>query len=181
MRETYELHVAGLTRHLPVCPLNDKVSIAGFVVLGDVELTKACARELLKIAPAHDLIITGEAKGITLAHEMSAAQGKKDYVIARKSFKLYMQNPLKVEVKSITTEKIQTLFIDEKDVNLMKGKRVLIVDDVISTGETLEALEALVRKAGGEIAGKMAVLAEGEAKDRKDILYLEPLPLIFHE
>lgn len=178
MREYYELTVAGVTRNLPVCPLNEKLCIAGFVIFGDVELTKASAAALLEKAPEFDLLITAESKGIPLAHEMTELAGKNKYVLARKAPKLYMKDPVAVEVKSITTTARQTLYLDKTDMDLMKGKRILVVDDVISTGESLAALETLVNKSGGNIVGKMAILAEGDAKDRDDIIYLEYLPLL---
>nr|PZM88788.1 MAG: adenine phosphoribosyltransferase [[Clostridium] cellulosi] len=174
---TYTLNVAGLKRELPICPVDDKLDIAAFIMFGDVELTVNCARELIKLAPEHDVIITAEAKGIPLAYEMARQLGVNRYLIARKSPKLYMKNPISVEVKSITTAKIQRLYIDKDDADYMRGKRVLIVDDVISTGESLSAVETLVKQSGGEIVGRMAVLAEGDAKDRDDIIYLAPLPL----
>ena len=175
----YHMTVAGLERDLPICPLNDSLSIAGFVIFGDPELTVACARELLKRAPAYDYIITAEAKGIPLAHEMARQAGDAKYILARKGPKLYMRDIFSVTVNSITTAKEQKLYLDGADAALMKGKKILIVDDVISTGESLHALEALVEKAGGEICGRMAILAEGDAQDRKDLIYLEKLPL-FH-
>ena len=149
------------------------------MIFGDPELTVACARELLKRAPAYDYIITAEAKGIPLAHEMARQAGDKKYILARKGPKLYMRDLFSVSVNSITTAKEQKLYLDGADAALMKGKKILIVDDVISTGESLHALEALVEKAGGEICGRMAILAEGDAQDRKDLIYLEKLPL-FH-
>ena len=173
----YRMNVAGLDRDLPICPLNDKLSIAGFVIFGDQELTVACARELLKKAPEYDYIITAEAKGIPLAHEMARQAGDAKYILARKGPKLYMRDIFSVSVNSITTAKEQKLYLDGADAKLMEGKRILIVDDVISTGESLKALEALVEKAGGIICGRMAILAEGDAIDRDDIIYLEPLPL----
>ena len=175
----YHMRVAGLERDLPICPVNDNLSIAGFVIFGDQELTVACARDLLAKAPKYDYIITAEAKGIPLAHEMARQAGDKKYILARKGPKLYMQNMFSVTVNSITTEKEQRLFLDGADAELMKGKNILIVDDVISTGESLSALEALVEKAGGNICGRMTILAEGDAQDRTDITYLEKLPL-FH-
>ena len=175
----YHMTVAGLERDLPICPLNDSLSIAGFVIFGDPELTVACAQELLKRAPAYDYIITAEAKGIPLAHEMARQAGDKKYILARKGPKLYMRDLFSVSVNSITTAKEQKLYLDGADAALMKGKKILIVDDVISTGESLHALEALVEKAGGEICGRRAILAEGDAQDRKDLIYLEKLPL-FH-
>ncbi|MBQ8621095.1 MAG: adenine phosphoribosyltransferase [Oscillospiraceae bacterium] len=173
----YHMNVAGLERDLPICPLNDKLSIAGFVIFGDQELTVACARELLARAPAYDYIITAEAKGIPLAHEMARQAGDAKYILARKGPKLYMRDIFSVCVHSITTAKEQHLYLDGADAALMNGKRVLIVDDVISTGESLAALEALVTKAGGEICGRMAILAEGDAQNREDLIYLEKLPL----
>ena len=175
----YHMRVAGLERDLPICPVTDSLYIAGFVIFGDPELTVACARDLLAKAPAYDYIITAEAKGIPLAHEMARQAGDKKYILARKGPKLYMRDIFSVSVKSITTAKEQHLYLDGADAALMKGKRILVVDDVISTGESLSALEALVEKAGGEICGRMAILAEGDAQDRSDIIYLEKLPL-FH-
>ena len=171
----YRMNVAGLERDLPICKVTDSLYIAGFVIFGDQELTVACARELLAKAP--DYIITAEAKGIPLAHEMARQSGAKKYFLARKGPKLYMTGVFEASVKSITTAKEQKLYLDTADAELMKGKRILIVDDVISTGESLLALEALVEKAGGIIAGRMAILAEGDAQDRKDLIYLEKLPL----
>ena len=173
----YHMHIAGLERDLPICPLNENLSIAGFVIFGDQELTVACARELLKKAPEYDYLITAEAKGIPLAHEMARQAGDAKYMLARKGPKLYMRDIVSVSVNSITTAKEQRLYLDGADAALMKGKRILIVDDVISTGESLHALEALVEEAGGNICGRMAILAEGDAQDRKDIIYLEKLPL----
>ena len=175
--KTYPIQIAGLTRQLPLCAVDDKLDIAAFIMFGDVELTVNCARELIKLAPPHDVLITAEAKGIPLAYEMARQMGVNRYLIARKSPKLYMKNPIHVEVKSITTAAVQKLYIDEDDAAYMKGKRVLIVDDVISTGESVGAVEALIEKSGGTVAGRMAVLAEGDAKERKDIIYLAPLPL----
>lgn len=179
--KTYTLNVAGLKRELQICPLNDKLSIAAFIMFGDVELTSNCAKELLKLAPDHDLIITSESKGIPLAFEMARQSGNNNYVVARKSKKLYMNNVFSSTLTSITTVGQQTLYVDGKDAANMNNKRILIVDDVISTGESLKALEDLVNSAGGKIVGKMAVLAEGDAKDRDDISFLAPLPLFNKE
>ena len=175
----YTMKVAGLQRDLPICPVNDTLYIAGFVIFGDPELTVACARELLAKAPEYDYIITAEAKGIPLAHEMARQAGNGRYILARKAPKLYMKDVFSVTVRSITTAKEQTLYLDGADAELMRGKRILVVDDVISTGESLKALEALVEKAGGVICGRMAILAEGDAQEREDLIYLEKLPL-FH-
>ena len=173
----YRMNVAGLERDLPICPVNENLSIAGFVIFGDQELTVACARDLLKKAPEYDLIITAESKGIPLAHEMARQANNSKYILARKGPKLYMRDVFSVSVNSITTAKEQKLYLDGADAALMKGKKILLVDDVISTGESLKALEALVEKAGGEICGRMAILAEGDAQERPDLIYLEKLPL----
>ena len=176
--KTYTLNVAGLTRELPICPLNDKIDIAAFIMFSDVELTVKCAEELLKKCGDFDVILTAESKGIPIAYEMSRQSGK-PYVVARKSLKLYMTDPIKVTVKSITTANEQTLILSAEKAAMLKGKKVLIVDDVISTGESLVALEKLTAEAGGEIAAKAAVLAEDKAGDRTDIVFLEKLPLFF--
>ena len=173
----HEMTIAGLKRALPICRVNDDLYIAGFVIFGDCELTIACATELLKRAPEYDYIITAESKGIPLVYEMARQHGDKKWFLARKGVKVYMQNVVGVEVKSITTAAVQKLYLDGADAKMMKGKRILIVDDVISTGESLNALEALVNQAGGEIVGRMAILAEGDAQERKDLVYLEKLPL----
>ena len=177
MNSYYELNIAGIKRKLPLCKVNDKLYIAAFVMFGDVELTKVCAEELLKIAPEHDIMITAESKGIPLLYEMARQSGINNYLLARKGPKLYMQDIITVDVDSITTEKKQILCISGADAESMRGKRVLIVDDVISTGESLAALSKLVETAGGNIVGKMAVLAEGDAIERHDITCLAPLPL----
>ena len=176
--DTYTMTIAGLERHLPLCPLNEHMRIAAFVIFGDVEITVASAAELLKKAPEFDVLITAEAKGIPLVYEMARQSGK-PYYIARKYPKLYMPNAVAVEVRSITTDKQQTLYMDEAEMADIRGKKVLIVDDVISTGESLKALETIVNRAGGVIAGQCAILAEGDAAKREDIFFLEPLPLFF--
>ncbi len=177
MKEFYTIDIAGLKRDLPLCKLNESLYIGAFVMFGDVELTKKSAEELLKLAPEYDVMITAESKGIPLLYEMARQAGSNYYIIARKSPKLYMKDVISVEVDSITTSHRQTLYLDSKDVEAMRGKRVLVVDDVISTGESLKALEKLINAAGGNIVAKMAVLAEGDAIGRKDITYLAPLPL----
>lgn len=173
----YNMNIAGLDRALPICRVTDDLYIAGFVIFGDPELTTACAKALLEKAPEYDYMITAEAKGIPLIHEMARLQGNQRYILARKGPKLYMTDIISVSVQSITTSKVQNLYLDGADAKLMQGKRVLIVDDVISTGESLHAIEELVRRSGGEVVGRMAILAEGDAIDRGDITYLEPLPL----
>ena len=174
---TYEMDIAGLKRELPLCRVTDELYIGAFVMFGDVELTVHCAAELLKRAPEYDYLIAPEAKAIPLLHEMARQAGAEKYFLARKGAKAYMTGVFEVEVRSITTMHIQKLVIDTADAEMIKGKKVLIVDDVISTGESLHAMEELVKRAGGIIAGKMAVLAEGDAKDRDDIITLAPLPL----
>ena len=171
------MNIAGLDRELPICPLNENLKIAGFVIFGDPELTTACAEALLARAPEYDYLISAEAKGIPLVHEMARLAGNQKYFLARKAPKLYMTGVFESVVKSITTEKVQHLYLDTADAELMRGKRILIVDDVISTGESLRAVEELVNKAGGNICGRMAILAEGDAADRDDLVYLEKLPL----
>ena len=176
----YDITIAGKKRALPLCPIADDLYIGAFVIFGDPELTTACAEELLKKAPEYDYMITAESKGIPLVHEMARLDGNRKYFLARKKAKLYMTSVFDVTVQSITTEGEQHLYLDGADAELMKGKRILIVDDVISTGASLAALEQLVTEAGGIPCGRMAILAEGEAQTRDDIIYLEPLPL-FHK
>ena len=171
------MNIAGVDRKLPICRVTDDLYIGAFVIFGDQELTVACADALLKMAPEYDYIITAEAKGIPLIHEMARQSGAEKYFLARKKPKLYMTGVFEVTVRSITTEGEQKLYLDTADAEMMKDKRILIVDDVISTGESLKAIEALVEKAGGIIAGRMCILAEGDAIDREDIQYLNPLPL----
>ncbi|WP_040196426.1 phosphoribosyltransferase family protein [Candidatus Soleaferrea massiliensis] len=178
MQDFYTLEVAGLTRQLPICQADEHMSIAAFVMFSDVELTVVCAKELIKKCPEHDVIVTAETKGIPLAYEMARNLDER-YIVARKSVKLYMKDPISVKVKSITTDHIQTLYLAGSEVDYLKGKRVLIVDDVISTGESLAAMEELIHTSGGTVAGKAAVLAEGDAAKRGDIIYLEYLPLFF--
>ena len=174
---TYEMDIAGLKRALPLCKLNDELCIGAFVMFGDVELTVHCARELLKRAPEYDYLIAPEAKAIPLVYEMARQSEAARYFIARKGAKAYMQGTFEVNVKSITTMGVQRLVIDSEDAAFIRGKRMLIIDDVISTGESLHAVEELVKKAGGIVAGRMAVLAEGDAQERKDITVLASLPL----
>ena len=173
----YTMNIAGLERNLPLCPVTDTLYIGAFVIFGDPELTVAAAAELLKRAPEYDYMISAEAKGIPLIHEMARQAGNQHYFLARKSRKLYMPNVFEATVRSITTDRVQHLYLDAEDAKLMKGKRILIVDDVISTGESLHALEVLVEKAGGIICGRMAILAEGESQNNPDLIYLEKLPL----
>ena len=176
--DTYHINIAGVERDLIKYPVNDKIDIAAFILFGDVEVTEKAAAELLKRCPEHDVVVSAEAKGIPLCYEM-ARQGCREYVIARKSVKVYMRNCVDIAVNSITTAEVQRLYLGDTDANFLKGKRVLIVDDVISTGESLAALEALMDKIGVDVVGKACVLAEGDAKNRDDIIFLEELPLFF--
>lgn len=173
----HTMTIAGVTRDLPICKVTDDLYIGAFVIFGDVELTVATAAAMLKKAPEYDYMISAEAKGIPLIHEMARQSGQNKYFLARKAPKLYMSGVFDVTVNSITTEKEQHLYLDTADADLMRGKRILIVDDVISTGESLAAIEKLVVEAGGIVCGRMAILAEGEAQDREDIIYLEKLPV----
>lgn len=177
MQKTYKMNIAGLERELPLCPVSDSLYIAAFIIFGDVELTVKCAEALIPLLPEHDIMLTAEAKSIPLIHELAKQQGENEYIIARKGEKVYMPSPISVNVRSITTQRVQTLYLGSDEAEKMKGKRVLIIDDVISTGESLKALEALVSKAGGKTVGRAAVLAEGDAADRKDIIFLERLPV----
>ena len=178
MAEYYTMKIAGLERKLEKFPVSDKMDIAAFIIFGDVELTVAGCAELLKKLPEFDVILTPEAKSIPIAYEMARQTGK-PYVIARKGLKVYMRNPLEVDVTSITTKQQQHLFLGETEVNMLKGKRVLIIDDVISTGESLEAMKKLINRAGGIITDCCAILAEGDAAKRDDIVFLEALPVFF--
>ena len=177
MQKTYKMNIAGLERELPLCPVSDNLDIAAFIIFGDVELTVKCAEALIPLLPKHDIMLTAEAKSIPLIHELAKQQGENEYIIARKGEKVYMPSPISVNVRSITTQRVQTLYLGADDAEKMNGKRVLIIDDVISTGESLKALEALVSKAGGKTVGRAAVLAEGDAADRNDIIFLEKLPV----
>lgn len=175
--KTYKMNIAGLERELEVFPINDEISIAAFILFGDTEITVRSAEELLKKVPEFDVILTPEAKSIPLAYEMSRRCGK-PYIVARKAPKLYMGDPISVEVKSITTAAVQRLYLGATESKLLKNRRVLIVDDVISTGESLKAVEELCKEAGGNCVARCAVLAEGDAAKRDDIIFLEPLPLL---
>ncbi len=176
---TYPMDVAGLHRELPICKVTDDLYIGAFICFGDAELTVACARELLALYPAdgYDYLFTAEAKSIPLIHEMARQSGAKKYFIARKGPKVYMPDPIHVEDQSITTQGVQRLYLGRDDAELIKGRRILLVDDVISTGGSMLAMEALVKEAGGTVAGRAAVLAEGGAADRDDIRYLQRLPV----
>lgn len=174
---TYDLQIGGLVRHLPIVPINDTLAIASFVILGDCELVTAVAPLLAAKMPEVDYLVTAEAKGIPLIHEMCRVMGMPYYIVARKAIKPYMTNPMSSTVVSITTQKPQTLCLDSADARLLKGKRVGIVDDVISTGESLRAMEELLAQCEAKVVAKAAILAEDKAACRDDIIYLEKLPL----
>ncbi len=176
-RMYHKMNIAGLDRQLPLCPISDSLMIGAFVIFGDPELTTACAKELLARAPEYDYMITAEAKGIPLIHEMARLAGNQKYFLVRKAPKLYMSGVFETTVRSITTAKEQKLYLDGADAELMRGKRILIIDDVISTGQSLLAIEQLVEEAGGNVCGRMTILAEGDAQEREDLIYLEKLPL----
>ena len=178
MAEYYEMKVAGLDRKLKKCAVNEKLDIAAFIMFSDVEVTVESAKQLLAKCPDFDVIVTAESKGIPLAYEMARQSGK-NYVVARKSVKLYMTEVISATVKSITTASEQTLYLDGDKAAMIRGKRVLIADDVISTGESLNAIKSIVEAAGGNLVGVATVLAEGDAAKREDIIYLDPLPLFF--
>lgn len=173
----HTMTIAGVKRDLPICKVTDDLYIGAFVIFGDVELTVETARALLEKAPEYDYMISAEAKGIPLIHEMARQSGQNKYFLARKAPKLYMSGVFDVVVNSITTAKEQHLYLDTADADMMRGKKILIVDDVISTGESLAAIEKLVNAAGGIVCGRMAILAEGDAQSRDDIIYLEKLPV----
>lgn len=178
MKQTYEMTLAGCRRQFPICKINDYQAIVSFVVFSDVELTRHCVQGILQKAPDFDVILTAETKGITFAYEMSAQSGK-PFLLARKMKKLYMENPVEIDVRSITTVNMQRLVMDKPDLEKMRGKRVLIFDDVVSTGNSLNSLQQIVRFAGGEIAAKATILAEGDAKDQfPDLIYLDTLPIL---
>lgn len=178
MGKTFKMQIAGLERELPLCAVSDTLDIAAFIIFGDVELTVAASKELLEKVPEFDVILTPEAKSIPLAYEMARQSGK-PYVVARKGTKVYMKNPISVSVRSITTDRDQVLYLGQDEIDIIKDKKVLIVDDVISTGESLIAVRMLLEKSGAKEAAACAVLAEGDAADRDDIIFLEPLPLFF--
>lgn len=180
MKTSYKMTIAGLERELQLYPVSDTLSIAAFILFGDTEMTVACAKKLLERVPAHDVIMTAESKGIPLAYEMSRQSGVK-YLVARKGVKVYMRDAVKASVKSITTANEQTLYLGSDEIDCIRGKRVLILDDVISTGKSLQAMEDLVTRVGGIVTGRAAVLAEGDAQERRDIVYLEKLPLFTSE
>lgn len=174
---TYKLNILSLERNLPIIKIKKDLAIASFVILGDTELIQVTAKELVKKLNNVDVIVTAEAKGIPLAYEISKLLGMKEFIVARKSIKAYMNNPIIEEVQSITTKGKQFLCLDEVEAEKIKGKNVALIDDVISTGESLKTLENLVEKAGGNINKRASILAEGDAANREDIIFIERLPL----
>ena len=175
----YTMEIAGLRRELPLCKITDDLYIAAFICFGDAEITVACAEELLKLVPedSYDYMLTAEAKSIPIIHEMARQSGAAKYFIARKGPKVYMPDPIRVSDRSITTKGEQALYLGRDDAEIIRGKRILLVDDVISTGGSLRAMEELVAQAGGTVTGRAAVLAEGDAAKRDDIVFLAPLPV----
>ena len=173
----HTMTIAGVQRDLPICKVSDDLYIGAFVIFGDVELTVKTAEALLKKAPEYDYMISAEAKGIPLIYEMARQSGAKKYFIARKGPKAYMPDPIHVEDRSITTAGVQKLYLGRDDADMIRGKRIVLMDDVISTGGSLHAMEELVKLAGGIVVDRIAVLAEGDAQQRKDIQYLAPLPV----
>ena len=181
MKTEYKMTIAGCERALPICKASDTLAIGAFVIFGDVELTVAAAGALLKIAPEYDYLVAPEAKAIPLIHEMARQSGQNEYFLVRKAPKLYMNGVFETTVQSITTKGEQKLYMDGADAKKMRGKKILLLDDVISTGESIAAVEELVNQAGGIVVGRMAILAEGDAAKRDDIIYLEKLPLFTAE
>ena len=175
----YVVDFDGFKAELPILPLPSGINIAFFNLHGDNELTEHCAKLLAKQLGDCDVVLTAESKGLQLAHCVSRELGQRFYAVARKSKKLYMQDGIEISIdSSITTGKEQTFYLSKHDADLLKGKKVGIVDDVVSTGASLQGLEELVKKAGGILHKKAFVLAEGEAANRQDILYLGVIPLL---
>ena len=175
--ENYLLEIAGLRRRLPFVPISEDLAYASFVVISDAQLVEACAPLIAAKIEDCDVVVTAEAKGIALAYEVSKQLKLDRFVVARKSVKSYMKDPVSVSVHSITTFDEQKLYLDGNDVRFLQGKRACLLDDVVSTGESLNALETLVRQAGGSVCARACILAEGEAAERKDLIFLKKLPL----
>lgn len=180
MTETYTVDICGRKEALPVLEIAKGVKICFFNLHGNTLLTEHCGKKLAERVGAFkpDVLITAESKGLQLTHVVARELNHPYYAVARKSKKLYMQDGIEVSVKTITTADEQHLYLSAHDVNLIKGKRVAIVDDVISTGGSLSALVALVEKGGGSVVCRAFVLAEGDAKDRPDVEYLATIPLL---
>ena len=178
--KTYTLHLAGLERQLPLVDISENMAYASFVCISDTELVKAAAPLLAEKIKDCDIVLTAEAKGIALAYEVSKCLGHPCFAVARKSVKSYMKDPISVDVRSITTFDDQKLYLDSADAEKIKDRRVCLLDDVVSTGGSLKALKELCEKAGGIVSCSAALLAEGKAAKRKDLIYLEELPL-FHK
>lgn len=178
MDRFYTVDIGGRKTDLPVLKLPSGISICFFNLHGNQSLTEHCGKEIAKRIPPCDVVITAESKGLQLAHVVARELGHELYAVCRKSKKLYMQDGLQTSVQSITTGEVQTLYLSKHDADLLKGKRVVIVDDVVSTGGSLKGIEDIVNLAGGNVIAKAFVLAEGAAKDRDDIIYLAPIPII---
>ncbi len=179
MSEVFKLDIAGYNAELPILPLPSGIKICFFNLHGASEMTEHCGKALSKHVSDCDVVITAESKGLQLCHVVARELGHKYYAVARKTKKLYMQDGINIEYESsITTGEPQKLYLSKHDVDLIKGKKVGIVDDVISTGASLKGLEALIEKAGGIVHKKVFVLAEGDAADRKDVIYLAKIPLL---
>ena len=176
--ETHTVEVAGLRRDLRLFEIKPGLKIAILNILGDTEFVQACAKELAQKLKdtEYDLLVTAEAKSIPLAHALSV-ETQKPYVVLRKSYKPYMGDVLKAETLSITTGQPQTLLLDEKDVELMKGKKVVILDDVISTGSTLQGMRMVLDKAEASVAAEAAIFTEGDRAQWSNIISLGHLPL----
>ncbi|MDD3946615.1 MAG: phosphoribosyltransferase family protein [Clostridia bacterium] len=178
MEKFYPLEIKGYKVELPILAIDNGLNIAFFNLHGAQELTEHCAKHIAELVRGCDVVITAESKGLQLAHCVARNLGQTFYAVARKSLKLYMQDGISVTVKSITTRNVQTLYLSQHDAELLRGKKVAVVDDVISTGGSLQGLEALIEKAGGTVYAKAFVLAEGEASKRKDVLFLNTIPLL---
>ncbi len=179
MDKFYKVDLDGFTAELPILPLPSGVSICFFNLHGATDMTEHCGKKLATFAKDCEVVLTAESKGLQLAHVVSRELNMPYYAVARKSKKLYMQDGISVSYgSSITTGKNQEFYLSKHDIELIKGKKVAIVDDVVSTGESLKGLEDLVEKAGGVVTKKLFVLAEGKAKERKDICYIASIPII---
>ena len=178
--EYYTVDIAGRKENLPILTIGENLRIAFFNLHGAQELTEYCGKKLAGIIrkTGAEVVITAESKGLQLAHVVARELGQEFYAVARKTKKLYMQDGISATIQSITTAGEQTLYLSKHDADLIRGKKVAIVDDVISTGGSLLGLERLVEQVGGTTTCKAFVLAEGDAKDRKDVTYLGTIPLL---
>lgn len=174
----YSITIGDTHRELPIMAISQDTAIASFVLLGDDELSNSAAKQLLpKLPKDFDYIVTMESKGIPLAHDLSLLTNHPRSIVIRKSVKDYMKDPLTTPVKSITTGKPQELVLNGEDARLIKGKKIILVDDVVSTGGSMKAASNLLQQVNANIIARVAILAEGDAAKRKDLIYLQPLPL----